>query len=88
MTFDKWIDAVNAQVRFRLGNQVRTEELSSDSAVWRSARGTAVASLADDGVTAKVFFDGGDKLTLGFNEAPEAHPDALSSTIAERLAAR
>ena len=85
MTFDQWIDAVNVQVRARLGDAVKTEELSWDSAIWKSANGTAVASLADDGVTAKVFFDGGDKLAMGFN-APEAQPDVLGRTIADRLA--
>jgi hypothetical protein len=85
MTFDQWIDAVNAQVRARLGDDVRTEELSWDSAIWKSARGTAVATLSDDGVTAKIFFDGGDKLALGFN-TDEARPDLLAGSIAERLA--
>jgi hypothetical protein len=87
MTFDQWIDAVNAQVHARLGDQVRTEELSWDSAVWRSARGHAVAALDADGVTAKLTFDGGDKLAVGFN-APEARPEVLSGTIAEHLATR
>ncbi len=86
MTFDQWIDAVNLHVRARLGDAVKTEELSWDSAIWKSARGTAVASLSDDGVTAHVFFDGGDKLAMGL-DAPEAMPDALSRTIAEHLGA-
>jgi hypothetical protein len=88
MTFDQWIDAVNVQVRARLGSDVRTEELSWDSAVWKSVRGgTAVAALADDGVTAKVFFDGGDKMTLGF-AGPDASPDILGAAIAKRLGTR
>jgi hypothetical protein len=44
MTFDQWIDSVNAQVRAKLGNQVRTEELSWDSAMWVSAMSLAFRS--------------------------------------------
>jgi hypothetical protein len=84
MTFDQWIDAVNAQVRAKLGDQVRTEELSWDSAMWVSATGTAVAALADDETTAKLFFDGGDKMSLAFR-SPEATPDIVSAAIARRL---
>lgn len=84
MTFDQWIDAVNAQVRSRLGDQVRTQELSWDSAMWVSRNGTAVASLADDERTAKLFFDGGDKMSLAFQQ-PEASPEIVSATIALRL---
>jgi hypothetical protein len=85
MTFDQWIDAVNAQVRAKLGNQVRTEELSWDSAMWVSSRGTAVAALSDDDeTTAKLFFDGGDKMSLAFR-SPEGTPDIVSSAIARRL---
>jgi hypothetical protein len=84
MTFDQWIDAVNAQVHTRLGTQVRTEELSWDSAMWVSTTGTAVASLADDEQTAKLFFDGGDKMSLRFHN-PEASPEIVSETIAQRL---
>jgi hypothetical protein len=84
MTFDQWIDAVNAQVRTRLGDQVHTEELSWDSAMWVSATGTAVASLSDDEQTAKLFFDGGDKMLLSFH-APEASPEIVSQAIAQRL---
>jgi hypothetical protein len=84
MTFDQWIDAVNAQVRTRLGDQVRTEELSWDSAMWVSRNGTAVASLSDDEKTAKLFFDGGDKMSLAFQQ-PEASPEIISAAIAQRL---
>jgi hypothetical protein len=87
MTFDQWIDEVNVQVRARLGDSVRTEELSWDSAIWRTATGTAVAALADDGVTAKISFDGGDKLALGF-DGPDAAPGVLAGTIADHLVAR
>jgi len=48
MTFDKWIDSVNDQVRGRLGDRVRTEELSWDSAMWVGQNGTAVATMTDD----------------------------------------
>jgi hypothetical protein len=84
MTFDQWIDAVNAQVHARLGDAVRTTELSWDSAMWVTAQGTAVAALADDGTTAKLSFDGGDKLSLPFQQA-DAAPELLSATIAEHL---
>jgi hypothetical protein len=84
MTFDQWIDAVNAQVHARLGDRVRTAELSWDSAMWVTEQGTAVAALSDDGTTAKLSFDGGDKLSLAF-QRPEAEPERLSATIAEHL---
>ncbi len=84
MTFDQWIDAVNAQVHARLGERVRTAELSWDSAMWVTSEGTAVAALADDGTTAKLSFDGGDKLVLGFQQ-PDATPEILSATIAKHL---
>jgi hypothetical protein len=84
MTFDQWIDAVNAQVRSRLGNQVRTEELSWDSALWVTSSGTAVAALADDGLTAKLSFDGGDRLAVAFKQ-PEATPEIIGATIVEHL---
>ncbi len=85
MTFDQWIDAVNAQVHARLGDRVRTEELSWDSAMWASSTATVVASLGDDEQTAKIFFDGGDKLSLAFREAGVS-PETVSKTIAEHLA--
>jgi hypothetical protein len=52
--------------------------------VWKSAGNTAVATLADDGVTAKVFFDGGEKFSLAFDR-PEGEPLALATAIVERL---
>jgi hypothetical protein len=85
MTFDQWIDAVNAQVRTRLGNQVRTEELSWDSALWVSSNGTAVAALAEDGLTAKLSFDGGDRLSVAYDK-PEAAPEIVGAKIVEHLA--
>jgi len=44
MTFDQWIDAVNVQVHVHLGDSVRTEELSWDSAMWASPQSTVVAT--------------------------------------------
>lgn len=85
MTFDQWIDAVNAGVRSRLGETVRTEELSWDSAMWVSPAGTAVASVANDESTAKLFFDGGDKFSVDIRQ-PEASPELISEMISGRLA--
>ena len=87
MTFDQWIDAVNAGVRSRLGDSVRTEELSWDSAMWVSPAGTAVASVANDELTAKLFFDGGDKVSIDIRQ-PEAAPDLISEMISGRLSHR
>jgi hypothetical protein len=84
MTFDQWIDAVNAGVRSRLGENVRTEELSWDSAIWVSPAGTAVASIADDESTAKLSFDKGDKYSVDFR-LPAAAPELISALIAGRL---
>jgi hypothetical protein len=86
MTFDQWIDAVNIGVRSRLGEQVRTEELSWDSAIWVSASGTAVASVADDETTARLSFDEGDKYTVDYR-LPSASPELISAMIAGRLSA-
>jgi hypothetical protein len=85
MTFDQWIDAVNTGVRSRLGDDVRTEELSWDSAIWVSRTGTAVASVSDDESTAKLFFDEGDKYAVDFR-LPAASPEVISAMIAGRLA--
>ena len=82
MTFDQWIDSVNAQVHGRLGNSVRTTELSSDSAIWVGARGTAAASLQDNESTVNVDFDGGERLSLGYRDAL---PETVGATIAARL---
>jgi hypothetical protein len=84
MTFDQWIDAVNAGVRSRLGENVRTEELSWDSAIWVSPAGTAVASVADDETTAKLSFDQGDKYSTDYR-LPTAAPELISAMIAKRL---
>jgi hypothetical protein len=85
MTFDQWIDAVNTGVRSRLGENVRTEELSWDSAIWVSSAGTAVASMSDDEAIAKLTFDEGDKYTVDFR-LPAASPEVISAMIAGRLA--
>jgi hypothetical protein len=85
MTFDQWIDAVDAQVRDRLGRQVRTEELSWDSAMWVGSTGTVVAALQDDETTAKLSFDGGDSLSLSIGQTT---PADVAGTIVERLASR
>lgn len=82
MTFDKWIDTVNDQVRGRLGNRVRTEELSWDSAMWVGQNGTAVATLAEDEQQAVLSFDNGEKVTFSFRSA---EPAAASDTIVARL---
>jgi hypothetical protein len=84
MTFDQWIDAVNAGVRSRLGENVRTEELSWDSAIWVSPAGTAVASVSDDETTAKLSFDQGEKYSADYRFAAGA-PELISALIAERL---
>jgi hypothetical protein len=53
--------------------------------MWVSRNGTAVASLADeDESTAKLFFDGGDKMSLAFTQ-PEGSPEIAGATIAQRL---
>jgi hypothetical protein len=85
MTFDKWVDAVNAGVRSRLGADVRTEELSWDSAMWVSAAGTAVASVADDESTARVLFDKGENVSVDIR-MESAAPDVISEMIVQRLA--
>jgi hypothetical protein len=85
MTFDQWVEAVDAQVRGRLGRGVRTEELSWDSAMWVGSGGTVVAALQDDEATAKFSFDAGDSLSLSFEKTL---PEVAAGTIVERLAAR
>jgi len=84
MTFDQWIDAVNAGVRSKLGENVRTQELSWDSAIWVSSAGTAVATVSDDETIAKLSFDEGDNYSVDFRLAA-ASPDAISTLIAGRL---
>jgi hypothetical protein len=87
MTFDQWVDAVDEQLRRRLGPAVRTEEISWDSATWIAESETVVASLADDERTATIAFDAGDKLAFDLSR-PEARPEIVSGAIAGRLGAR
>jgi hypothetical protein len=84
VTFDQWIDSVDAQVRGRLGPSVRTEEISWDSAMWVKGRSTVVAALADDETTARLSFDNGETLAIPFQASP---PERISETIAQRLLA-
>jgi hypothetical protein len=82
MTFDQFVDAVDAQVRGRLGTSVRTAELSWDSAVWVGKGGTATAEAADDDDAAvRLTFDNGESVSVSVSQ-----PDAASATIADRLA--
>ena len=85
MTFDQWVDAVDAKIHHRLGSDVRTEELGWDSAMWVGKGGTVVAALLDDEATAKLSFDAGDSLSLPIDET---RMDAVAGTIAERLNSR
>lgn len=84
MTFDQWIDSVNDQVRGRLGNRVRTEELSWDSAMWVGQAGTVVARLDESETTADLEFDGGRHLKLAFQQ-PEGDPARASDQIVAHL---
>jgi len=84
MNFDKWIDSVNDQVHARLGQNVRTQELSWDSAHWVSAAGNAVASLGESERDATITFDNGEKLSIAFQQ-PEGRPELVGETIAAHL---
>ncbi len=84
MTFDQWIDSVNDQVRARLGGDVRTQELSWDSAHWVSKHGNVVAALDDSETIAKISFDNGERLSIAFQQ-PEGKPELVGETIAQRL---
>jgi hypothetical protein len=85
MTFDQWIDAVDAQVRGRVGNGARTEELSWDSAMWVGTGGTVVAALEDNESTVALSFDDGEKLSLPYRDSL---PETVGATIAARLLPR
>lgn len=85
MTFSEWIDEVNVQVRSRFGSDLQTAELSWDSAMWRGASGTVVASLDDNGSTASVFFDDGPKISVDYRATA---PASLSEEIAGRVSAK
>ncbi len=84
MTFDQWIDAVDGTVRNRLGRNVRTEELSWDSAMWVGQGGTVTAALLDDEATAKFSFDTGAPLSLSVRQTP---PEVAARAVIDRLEA-
>jgi hypothetical protein len=80
MTFDQFVDAVDAQVHNRLGTSVRTAELSWDSAVWVGRNGTAVAEAAENDAAVRLTFDDGETVSVPVNQ-----PEVAGATIAERL---
>jgi hypothetical protein len=80
MTFDQFVDAVDAQVHNRLGTSVRTAELSWDSAVWVGRNGTAVAEAAENDSAVRLTFDNGEIVSVSVNQ-----PDVAGAKIAERL---
>ncbi len=84
MNFDQWIDSVNEAVHARLGSQVRTEELSWDSAHWVSKAGNVVATLQDNETSATIAFDNGEHLSVQFKQ-PDGAPDRIGEAIAQRL---
>ena len=83
MTFDQFVDAVDAQVHDRLGTSVRTAELSWDSADWVGRKGTVVAEASDDESAVRLSFDDGETVSIPVNQ-----PELAGKTIAERLLAR
>jgi hypothetical protein len=85
MTFDQWIDAVDGTVRRQLGRDVRTEEISWDSAMWVGKGGTVVAALQNDETTAKFSFDAGDSLLLSVSQT---RPEVAAASVIERLGAQ
>ena len=84
MNFDQWIDSVNDQVHARLGREVRTQELSWDSAHWVSAAGNVVASLDTSETGATISFDIGEKLAVAFQQ-PSGAPEIVGEAIAKHL---
>lgn len=85
MTFDKWIDAVNATVHASLGDAVRTEELGWDSALWVGPTGTAAAALGDDEKTARFVFDRGERISYAFADGAVA-PETVAAAVVEHIA--
>ncbi len=85
LTFDQWIDAVNERVQARLAPSVRTQELSWDGAWWVGAAGNVAVALDDDGETAKVSCDGGNRFTIAFRDA-QGDPAIVGDRIAGELA--
>jgi hypothetical protein len=86
MTFDKWVDALNTCLRERLGSDIRTEELSWDSAMWVVASNTVVASVADDESTASVLFDSGERISVDVRDAASS-PGTMADLIVRHLTA-
>src|SRR5277367_954694 len=84
MNFDQWIDSVNDQVHARLGREVRTQELSWDSAHWVSATGNVVASLDTSETGATISFDNGEKMSVAFQQ-PSGAPEVVGEAIAKHL---
>jgi hypothetical protein len=84
MNFDQWIDSVNTQVHARLGREVRTEELSWDSAHWVSASGNVVASLDNSETAATISFDNGEKMSVAFKQ-PEGTQEIVGEAIVQHL---
>jgi hypothetical protein len=80
MTFDKFVDAVDAQIHGRLGASIRTAELSWDSAVWVGQNGTAIAEAADNDAAVKLTFDNGETVSV-----PVSQPEVAGAAIADRL---
>jgi hypothetical protein len=76
MNFDQWIDSVNDQIHARLGRQVRTQELSWDSAHWVSNAGNVVASLDSSESDATISFDDGEKMSVAFKQ-PSGAPEIV-----------
>ncbi|MGH7728684.1 MAG: hypothetical protein ACREM2_07840 [Vulcanimicrobiaceae bacterium] len=73
---------MNAEIRSRLGDEVRTEELSWDSAIWVGSGGTVVAALDSDERTAVLYYDREPKDAIPFRELD---PRAAGEAITRRL---
>ena len=84
LTFDQWIDLVNARVQARLAPAVRTEELSWDGALWVGSRRNAAAAMNADGTTANITCDGASPFTVAYRE-PQGDPDVVGDRIAAQL---
>ena len=52
---------------------------------WIGAGGNAAASLADDGTTARISCDGGNRFSVAFRE-PRGDPALVGDRIADELA--
>ncbi len=84
LTFDQWVDAVNARVHARLAPRVRTEELSWDGAWWVSDKRNAAASMDDDGTTARISCDGAEPFTVAYRES-QGDPVLVGDRIVAEL---